>query len=130
MAGCGGCGTGEVSEVEQKPVDPNAQVVIITEKAADKVREFMKQEKKEQHGLRILVSPGGCAGFQYGLEFDDKKDGDTIIEDKGIKILVDKESAQFLTGTEIDFIEGLHGTGFKVNNPNAQKTCGCGNSFS
>ena len=129
--GCNGC-QGEVAEpiVERKEIAPGAEVVTLTSKAALKVKEFMKQEKKENFGLRVLVVPGGCAGYQYSLEFEEKaKAEDVVQEQHGVKLFIDKESAGLLVGTEIDFVENLHQVGFKINNPNAQSTCGCGNSF-
>jgi len=109
----------------------SGKLVSLTEIAAKKVKEYMEQENKKDAALRVSVTPGGCAGFQYGLEFDEKtNENDEVFEENGVKIIVDKESVQFLGGTEIDFVDGLNGTGFKVHNPNAEKSCGCGQSFS
>lgn len=129
--GCNGC-SGQVAEpvVEKKEIALGAEVVTLTEKAASKVKEFMAQEDKESFGLRVLVVPGGCAGYQYSLDFEEKaKENDFVQEQHGVKLFIDKESAGLLVGTEIDFVENLHQVGFKINNPNAQSTCGCGNSF-
>ena len=80
--------------------------------------------------LRVLVEGGGCSGFQYGMSFDERKDGDTEWESEGVPLLVDPASLAYLDGSAIDFDDGLHGKGFEIKNPNAQSTCGCGKSFS
>ncbi len=106
-------------------------MITITEKAASKVKELLKSEKKESYGLRIEVVPGGCSGFEYGFSFDNKKvSNDTIIEKDGLKVFVDKESLAMIDGATVDFIETLQGAGFKVSNPKAKSSCGCGHSFS
>ncbi len=128
--GCGGCGSAAVHEVETQQVAPDTQTVTLTAAAAEKTKEFMQQEGKQGWGLRIQVVPGGCAGFQYGLDFDEsaRKD-DEVIEQEGLRIFVDAASVPYLRGTVIDFTESLQATGFKIINPNATKSCGCGNSF-
>lgn len=103
--------------------------VSITEHAAKKVEEFKAKEPKESPGLRIWVSGGGCSGFQYGMAFDNKHDDDEIIESNGIKVLIDPMSAKHLEGSQIDFVETLEGSGFKINNPNVKSACACGSSF-
>ena len=80
--------------------------------------------------LRVLVESGGCSGFQYGMSFDEPKAEDTTFESEGVAILVDPASLAYLSGSAIDFDDGLHGKGFEIKNPNAQSTCGCGKSFS
>ncbi|MEZ4437510.1 MAG: iron-sulfur cluster insertion protein ErpA [Polyangiaceae bacterium] len=105
--------------------------IHITEKAAQKVLEIAAEEGLEGQGLRLRVIGGGCAGFNYDLYFEDKPtDMDESFEDRGVKMFIDPLSYQYLDGTEIDFVEGLHGSGFKFNNPNVTSTCGCGQSFS
>ncbi len=105
-------------------------MLTVTEKAISKVNELLSQEKKEAGLLRVFVEGGGCSGFQYGLTFADKQeDDDNVVECNGFKVVVDPTSAMYLEGAEIDFIDGLHGSGFKISNPNAQSTCGCGHSF-
>ncbi|MBL8681898.1 MAG: iron-sulfur cluster insertion protein ErpA [Myxococcales bacterium] len=105
--------------------------VALTEVAAAKVREIAKEEGLEGQGLRVQVKGGGCSGFQYDLYFDEKPtDMDQIVESRGVKIFIDPLSAQYLEGTEIDYVEGLSGAGFKFGNPNVKGTCGCGSSFS
>ena len=103
---------------------------IITNKAAEKLIEVLKENKKESSGLRVEIIPGGCSGFQYGLELDDNStDLDNVIEEKGVKIIISKENIQFLKGAKLDYVDSLQGGGFKISNPNAQSSCGCGQSF-
>ncbi|MFY3739716.1 MAG: iron-sulfur cluster assembly protein [Candidatus Nitrosomirales archaeon] len=105
--------------------------ISVTPKAAEKVKEFMKQEGREDLYLRVYVSGGGCAGLSYGMGFEEKADEeDAVIEENGVKLLVDSYSSRHLQGTEIDYIESLMGSGFKINNPNVTKSCSCGHSFS
>jgi len=105
--------------------------VIITGKALEMVKKALEEEGLSNHGLRIAVQGGGCSGLQYNLDFSDtERPGDTVLEKEGVKIFIDMASAQFLKGTEIDYVSGLKGAGFKFNNPNAKRTCGCGSSFS
>jgi iron-sulfur cluster insertion protein len=105
-------------------------MVTLTEKAAGKVVEIRKTESIEEGlVLRLRVVGGGCAGFQYELEFDKPAETDRSFESNGIKMVVDQMSLMYLYGTEIDYVEGLHGAGFKFNNPNVTSTCGCGGSF-
>lgn len=107
------------------------KVITATPKAAEKVKEFMKQEGRDDLFLRVYVSGGGCAGLSYGMGFEEKPDqDDTVIEDHDVKLLVDTYSSRYLKGTEIDYIESLMGAGFKINNPNVTKSCSCGHSFS
>ncbi|HEX7600152.1 MAG TPA: iron-sulfur cluster insertion protein ErpA [Polyangiaceae bacterium] len=106
-------------------------MITITEKAATKVREIASSEALEGQGLRLRVIGGGCAGFTYDLYFEDNVgEMDETYESNGVKLYVDPLSHQYLTETEIDYVEGLHGAGFKFNNPNVKSTCGCGSSFS
>ena len=105
--------------------------ITITTKAAEKVKEFMKQEGKDGLFLRVYVSGGGCSGLSYGMGFEDKSDeDDMVLEENGVRMLVDNYSSGHLKGTEIDYVESLNGTGFKINNPNVTKSCACGSSFS
>ncbi len=134
--GCGGCSTNpEIAEVEQKEIvlPADGKIVSLTAKAAEKVKEYMKEENKDAkdgYGLRVMVMPGGCAGYQYGLDFDKEQKGDIVVKEQGLTLFVDKKSAGHLLGTTVDFVDGLHGAGFKISNPNAKQSCGCGNSFS
>lgn len=107
--------------------------VTLTEKAAKEVQRVMSEQKMPAETfLRVGVAGGGCSGFQYSLGFDDKSDvaKDSISEQHGIKLAVDKKSELFLDGTELDFYDGLDKRGFTFKNPNAVKSCGCGSSFS
>ena len=99
--------------------------------AATKVRELIEDEGNDALMLRVFISGGGCSGFQYGFTFDEEiGEGDTIIENEGVKLLVDPMSFQYLSGAEIDYSEGMEGAQFVIRNPNATTTCGCGSSFS
>ncbi len=105
------------------------KVVSITEAAAEEVKKLLAEEK-DADGLRIAVKGGGCSGMSYGLGFDKAQEGDHVIEEHGVKVLIDAKSAIYLKGTELDFEGGLQGKGFKISNPQAKGTCGCGESFS
>jgi iron-sulfur cluster assembly protein len=104
--------------------------ITLTEVAAGKVRELLSgQEDSQGQALRVAVRGGGCSGFQYALAFDRVKDDDHVFEDRGVSVVVDKASMQFVFGSEVDYVEGLQGAGFSVNNPNVVAACGCGSSF-
>lgn len=105
--------------------------VTLTKKAADMVRITQEQEGIDaSHGLRIAVRGGGCSGFEYALDFEkEPRDNDWIYEQNGLTVYVDAVSARYLEGTEIDYVLGATGAGFKFNNPQARGTCGCGSSF-
>jgi iron-sulfur cluster assembly protein len=106
-------------------------MITLTDKGAEKVREFLASQSAvaETAGLRVGVRGGGCSGFQYALAFDEQRDEDTVIEDKGIRLLVDRPSLPYVKGSVIDFVDGMQGAGFKVDNPNVIAACGCGSSF-
>jgi iron-sulfur cluster assembly protein len=106
-------------------------MITLTEKGAEKVHEFLDSqgEQSGMAGLRVGVRGGGCSGFQYALAFDQQRDGDEIFEDQGIRLLVDRQSLPYVSGSTIDFVESLQGAGFKVENPNVIAACGCGSSF-
>ncbi len=107
-----------------------AIAITLTESAAKKIQDFMKQTEKEDSGLRMRVVGGGCSGLQYQLGIDEKPGaGDKVLESNGVKIFVDLKSVLYLAGTEVDYVEGLLESGFKITNPNAKSTCGCGQSF-
>jgi iron-sulfur cluster insertion protein len=107
------------------------EMIQLTEKAATKVKEIREAEGLGEQGLRVRVIGGGCSGFTYDLFFEDETtELDQEFESLGIKLFVDMMSYQYLEGTEIDYVEGLHGAGFKFGNPQAKSTCGCGSSFS
>ncbi len=106
-------------------------MVLITPVAATKVNEIRDAEGIEGNmALRLRVVGGGCAGFSYDLYFDEGTEVDRQFEIQGVKVVVDEMSLMYLVGTEIDYVEGLQGAGFKFNNPNVKSTCGCGSSFS
>jgi iron-sulfur cluster assembly protein len=106
-------------------------LITITDKGAEKVREFLDAQPAEagMAGLRVGVRGGGCSGFQYQLAFDEQRPGDVVFESHGLTLLVDGESLPFVRGSEIDYEQSLQGAGFKVNNPNVVAACGCGSSF-
>ncbi len=106
-------------------------MINVTEKAAGKVREFLAAEDDpELTALRVAVQGGGCSGFQYALGFDTgAQDGDEVIEVHGITVVIDPFSVPYLDGADIDFVDGLNGTGFSITNPNTVSGCGCGSSF-
>ncbi len=106
-------------------------MITLTDTATTKVSELIAQEGNAELMLRVAVRPGGCSGFSYEMFFDTERDADDLIaESDGVKVVVDPSSAQLLEGATLDFSDGLQGAGFAINNPNAQKTCGCGQSFS
>jgi len=101
-------------------------VITFTPKAEEKVRAFLEDEENKGKVLRVYVEGGGCAGLQYGLAFDDKRDTDAVISCDGFEVVIDPMSSLYLKGTKIDFVESLYGTGFKIDNPNAANGgCGC-----
>lgn len=105
--------------------------LVFTDAAATKVKSLIEEENNPELKLRVFVSGGGCAGFQYGFTFDEHVgDGDTVVENGGVTLLIDPMSFQYLVGAEIDYTEGLEGAQFVIRNPNATTTCGCGSSFS
>jgi iron-sulfur cluster assembly accessory protein len=105
-------------------------VVSLTEAAADKVRQLIERDGRAGYALRLKVVGGGCSGLQYQLMFDDKVgDWDQKSEENGVPVVVDSKSAVYLLGTKIDYVDDLNGSGFKIENPNATSTCGCGQSF-
>ena len=106
-------------------------ILSFTDSAADKVHSLISEEGNANLKLRVFVTGGGCSGFQYGFSFDDEvQEDDTVIENKGASLLVDPLSYQYLVGAKIDYLEGLEGSRFVVDNPRASTTCGCGASFS
>ncbi len=107
-------------------------MISVTDKAKERITNLRIEEgKSENHNIRVSVKGGGCSGLMYDLGFDDMINPvDQVFEDKGVKILVDKKSLLYLLGTTLDFSDGLNGKGFQFINPNASRTCGCGESFS
>jgi iron-sulfur cluster assembly protein len=106
--------------------------IMLTKKAEDKVKEILSEQPEPYAGLRIQVVGGGCSGFQYRMGFDKNYNdqSDQLFEFDGLKVFIDKQSMLYMEGAEVDYIEGLHGAGFKFNNPNSTGSCGCGSSFS
>jgi iron-sulfur cluster assembly protein len=104
-------------------------MVTLTEAAAEKVRALIEQKNKPELGLRLFIKPGGCSGFNYGLALDVQKEDDQTFSQRDINIFVDPNSAPFVDGATIDYVENMMGGGFKIDNPNAISTCGCGSSF-
>ena len=106
-------------------------MITITDKGAEKVHEFLQAQQADLAvaGLRVGVRGGGCSGFQYQLAFDEQRGNDAVFESHGLKLLVDRESLQYVAGSTIDYEESLQGAGFKVENPNVVAACGCGSSF-
>jgi iron-sulfur cluster assembly protein len=106
-------------------------MITLTEVAAQKVRELLTQRGTPEHGLRLGVRGGGCSGNSYYMEFcEGPGEGDEVVDSQGVKLIVDKKSAMLLGGTQVDFVSGLMGSGFKFNNPNVHHSCACGESFS
>jgi iron-sulfur cluster assembly protein len=106
-------------------------MITISDKGAEKVHEFLASQEADvsMAGLRVGVRGGGCSGFQYQLAFDEQREQDVVFESHGLKLLVDRESLAYVSGSTIDYEESLQGAGFKVNNPNVVAACGCGSSF-
>ena len=122
--------TGEIPQ-PQRLVDVQApSLVELSEAAAAKLHELTAGEANPQTGLRVYVYSGGCSGFRYGMMLEDQPTPeDVTVESRGIKVYVDQQSTQYLSGSEIDYLDTLMGAGFTVNNPNAVSGCGCGSSF-
>lgn len=104
-------------------------MVTLTDQATDKLRTLLAEEAEEGAGLRLEVVPGGCSGFEYSLALDAPRDGDEVIENAGVRVILDRFSLPYLLGIQLDYEEGFQGAGFVINNPNASSSCGCGKSF-
>ncbi len=126
--------TGENNENTTPPAAFNfteETPIFVTDSAVEAVKNAIAEEGEEGDGLRVSVIGGGCSGFQYNLDFDkEARMGDLTLEYGGVTFYIDSVSAGYLKGTTIDFVSGLQGTGFKFENPNAKRKCGCGSSFS
>lgn len=105
-------------------------LLTLTESAAKEIGRLIASDSESPEGVRLAVSGGGCSGLSYALDFDSEREGDHVIEKDGVKCFVDPKSAVYLKGITLDFRDGLQGKGFVFNNPNAVRTCGCGESFS
>jgi len=118
-----------MSEIEETTTTQSP--LLFSDSAAIKVQQLIKEEENDDLMLRVSVQGGGCSGFQYVFTFDENlQEGDTVVENQGVKLLIDSMSYQYLVGAEIDYTEGLEGEQFVIRNPNAVTTCGCGSSFS
>src|SRR5258708_3827918 len=109
-----------------------AMTLIVTDPAVTEIKKFMASEEglPETSGLRVRVVPGGCSGFQYSLNIEEEsRQGDFILDEKGVRLFVDMFSAQYLNGVEIDYVTNVMGSGFTFKNPNSTGSCGCGSSF-
>lgn len=104
-------------------------MIHLTEKAAQAIEKLRKERADESQMMRLRVETGGCSGFEYGMLFDEPKEGDEYVEEHGIKVVIDPKSLEKLKGCRVDYDDGLTGKGFEIQNPNAESTCGCGRSF-
>ncbi|RPI14904.1 MAG: iron-sulfur cluster insertion protein ErpA [Lysobacterales bacterium] len=120
-----------MTSLDEDTAVTDAPALVFTDMAANKVGELIREEGNPNLKLRVFVSGGGCSGFQYGFTFDEnEEEGDTCVVTRGVKLVVDPMSYQYLAGAEIDYKEDLEGAQFVIRNPNATTTCGCGSSFS
>jgi len=120
-----------VSPAGEPAAEAEPALVLLSDKAAEKITEIRGEENIEDtYALRLKVQGGGCSGFSYDLYFDQPQEMDRSFDVKGVKLICDQMSLMYLVGTEVDYVEGLHGAGFKFINPNVKSTCGCGSSFS
>ncbi len=124
--------TTTVAPSSPTPADLGMQnPVTLTAKAVEMIKDAIQREGLDGYGIRVGVMGGGCAGFQYSMDFEkEPKDGDMAVEQDGIKLFIDPMSSMYLQGVTVDYVVGLQGAGFKFNTPNARTTCGCGSSFS
>jgi iron-sulfur cluster assembly accessory protein len=120
------------TSITTEPTDEAEPALVgLSDKAAEKITEIRGEENIEDgYALRLKVQGGGCSGFSYDLYFDQPQETDRSFVVKGVKLMCDQMSLMYLVGTEVDYVEGLHGAGFKFINPNVKSTCGCGSSFS
>lgn len=106
-----------------------AEMVTLTDGAVEKLREMMEDRGPDENALRIFVKPGGCSGFSYGMALDAANDSDEVYNIKGIQVVVERDGLGLIGGSEVDFVDDFSGQGFRISNPNATTTCGCGSSF-
>jgi iron-sulfur cluster assembly protein len=112
------------------PALDTVKIVTLTDSAVDEAKSLLAKEVGgDRKGLRVFIEAGGCSGMQYGMVFDERRDGDLVAEFRGVAVLVDSVSAEYLRGTVVDFVDSLTNGGFKISNPNARQSCGCGKSF-
>ena len=105
--------------------------LTLTESAADHLRDLLasRDASPEEQGLRLFIEKGGCAGMNYAMKIDAPADSDEVVERNGVRLFIDEESLDYLRGAEVDYVDALNDSGFKINNPNAARSCGCGTSF-
>ena len=116
--------------IQCEAMDTLETAVTLSDEAARKIKDLLgSAEDAESQALRIAVRGGGCSGFQYALALDQRKEDDHVFEHAGVSVVVDKVSMQFVLGSQVDYVDGLQGAGFTVNNPNVVAACGCGSSF-
>jgi iron-sulfur cluster assembly protein len=119
------------SEIQSAVTETPRQIFVLTPKAAEVVRKIAAAEGKEGVGLRVTVAPGGCAGYSYGLDFEEHgQPADVTVEANGVKIFINEDIVPLVEGSTLDYVESLQGAGFVLDNPNATHSCGCGKSFS
>ena len=104
-------------------------MITLTENATKHIKALQTDEDKQGKPLRVYVDAGGCSGMEYGMAFDDKKAEDEVVAQDGVEVVIDPMSMNFLKGSEIDYVDSLQGSGFKIKNPNVHSSCGCGKSF-
>jgi iron-sulfur cluster assembly protein len=110
--------------------DVETPLVTLTDTAVQELRKLIQEEGRDDLALRVFVSPGGCSGLSYGMSLEEQSDeGDFVVQQAGLNVFVDEFSANFVRGSQIDYVKGLMGAGFTVHNPNAKKSCACGQSF-
>jgi len=115
---------------QQESTQTETPVVTMTARAADKLKEIVAKQDRTDLALRVYVTPGGCSGFSYGMTFaEGSEEDDTLVEQDGVRIVMDPMSEMHIKGSEIDFVDALMGGGFALRNPNAVSSCGCGQSF-
>lgn len=119
-----------VNEQSRPDVFEEEQVLLVTPAAVQTIRTLLQQRQIPNHALRVFVSGGGCSGMQYGMAFEESpRDFDAVIETDGVRLIVDPTSLMYLKGSTIDYVDSLMGGGFRIDNPNAVSSCGCGHSF-
>ena len=104
-------------------------MITLTDNAAKHIGTLQKEQDAACKPLRVYVEAGGCSGMEYGMAFDEKKDGDEVVSQDGVSVVIDPMSANFLKDSVIDYVDSLQGSGFKIQNPNVHSSCGCGKSF-
>lgn len=119
-----------MTAIEPEQIETSTSVIVVTPAAATTIKMLLQQRNIPNHALRVFVSGGGCSGLQYGMAFEENThEGDTVLEQEGVRLIVDATSMIYLDGATIDFVDSLMGGGFRIDNPNAVSSCGCGNSF-